>query len=162
VADTQDHARAFAPFLPYALRTSVGRTLFLSQQFGRPWRLTADEAIEAARTMGATKGFDEHLRSTNRARFSGGQDIDVPVTVAFGTRERLLSKSGGRRRDELPAHTRCLELRGCGHVPTWDDPARVAGVILETTALTDAVESTPGKRSVKRERPEETAGMSIS
>ena len=83
--------------------------------------------------MGATKGFDEHLKATNHARFSGGQGIDVPVTIAFGGRERLLSKRGGRRRDELPPHTRWLDLPGCGHVPTWDDPALVAQVILETT-----------------------------
>ena len=56
--------------------------------------------------------------------------IDVPVTVAFGERERLIPKSG-RLRDELPAHTRWIELGGCGHVPTWDDPALVARTILE-------------------------------
>jgi pimeloyl-ACP methyl ester carboxylesterase len=127
-------ARLFAPLLPYLLRTAAGRTMFLSQQFGRPWRLTADEAIEAAHAMGATQGFAEHLKATNHgARFIGGREIDVPVTIAFGTRERLLSKSGARRGDELPAHVRWLELPGCGHVPTWDDPALVTQVILETT-----------------------------
>lgn len=130
---TRRSTRLFAPLLPYALGTSAGRTVFLSQQVGRPWRLSAEDAIQAARTMAATKGFDEHLKTTNRARFSGGEEIDVPVTMAFGTRERLLSKRGGRRREELPPHTRWRELPGCGHMPTWDDPALVARVILETT-----------------------------
>jgi pimeloyl-ACP methyl ester carboxylesterase len=130
---THQAARLFAPLVSYALRTSVGRTLLLGQQFGRPWRLTTEEATEAARTIGTTRGFPEHLRATNNARFTDGQEIDVPVTIAFGSRERLLSKGGARRSDELPQHSRWLELPGCGHVPTWDDPALVARVILETT-----------------------------
>jgi pimeloyl-ACP methyl ester carboxylesterase len=129
---TNRATRLFAPLLPYLLRTSAGRTMVLSQQFGRPWRLTAGDALEAARTMAATRAFDDHRRATNRARFSGGQKIDVPVTMAFGSRERLLSKRGGRLRDELPRHTRWIELSGCGHVPTWDAPELVAQVIRET------------------------------
>jgi pimeloyl-ACP methyl ester carboxylesterase len=131
---TNRAARVFAPLLPYVFRTAAGRTAVLSQQFGRPWRLSAQEALDAARTIAATEGFDEHLHATNRARFSGGEQIEVPVTIAFGTREGLLSKRGGRRRDELPAHARWVDLPHCGHVPTWDDPTLVTKVILETTA----------------------------
>ena len=146
---THRSTRLFAPVLPYALRTAVGRTLFLSQQFGRPWRLTAAEATEAARTMGGTQGFAEHLKATNHAaRFTGGEEIDVPVTIAFGSRERLLSKGGARRRDELPPHTRWLDLPGCGHVPTWDDPALVTRVILETTGQSAA-------QDIREPRPRE-------
>jgi pimeloyl-ACP methyl ester carboxylesterase len=145
---THRSARLFAPLLPYVLRTAVGRTMFLSQQFGRPWRLSVDEATEAARTMGATQGFAAHLKATNHgARFTGGQEIDVPVTIAFGSRERLLTKGGARRRDELPSHTRWLDLPGCGHVPTWDDPAVVTQVILETTGQATAPDvRAPGRR----------------
>jgi pimeloyl-ACP methyl ester carboxylesterase len=132
---THRSTRLFGPLLPYVLRTALGRTMFLSQQFGRPWRLTAGEATEAACILGGTRGFDEHLAATNHAaRFVGGREIDVPVTIAYGSRERLLPQDGARRRDELPPHTRWLELPGCGHVPTWDDPALVSQVIRETTA----------------------------
>jgi pimeloyl-ACP methyl ester carboxylesterase len=148
---TQRSTRLFAPLLPYMLGNAVGRTMLLSQQFGRPWRLTADEAVEAARTLQATRGFAEHLKATNHAaRFVGGQEIDVPVTVAFGSRERLLSKGGARRRDELPTHTRWLELPGCGHVPTWDDPALVTKVILETTGQA-AAQDWPTPRQLERQ-----------
>lgn len=130
---THRSTRLFAPVLPYVLRTAVGRAMFLSQQFGRPWRLSPEEATQAARTLAGTRGFDAHLAATNHgARFLGGRTIDVPITIAFGGRERLLSKRGARLRDELPAHTRWIELPGCGHVPTWDDPDRVTEVILET------------------------------
>jgi hypothetical protein len=43
---------------------------------------------------------------------------------------------GCRVREELPAHTRWLTPRGWGHLPMWDDPAGVAGVILEGSSRT--------------------------
>ena len=80
--------------------------------------------------MRSTRGFDEHLREVSRNRFSGGQRIQVPVTIAYGERERLVPKRA-RRGEELPAHTRWVVLPGCGHVSTWDDPELVARTILD-------------------------------
>jgi pimeloyl-ACP methyl ester carboxylesterase len=114
------------------LRTPVGRTVLLGQTFGRPWRVPANVAVDIARTFRETRGFDEHLAATSRTRFTGGKAIGVPVTVAFGKRERLIPRRG-RRGGELPAQTRWLELAGCGHVPMWDDPPLVARTILEGT-----------------------------
>jgi len=54
------------------------------------------------------------------------------VTVVWGQRERLIPPKA-RRRDQLPAHTRFIELPGCGHLPTWDDPELVARTILDST-----------------------------
>ena len=55
---THRSTRLFAPLLPYAVATRAGRTVFLNQQMGRPWRVSANEATEAARTLAATRGFD--------------------------------------------------------------------------------------------------------
>ena len=30
----------------------------------------------------------------------------------------------------LPGNVRNVVLRGCGHMPTWDDPAQVAALLL--------------------------------
>ena len=130
---SRQSARAFSPVLPLALRSAVGRTLILSQQVGRPWRIPAEAAIQTVRNIAGTRGFAEHLAATNRTRFTGGQQIDVPVTIAFGSRERLLSKRGARRREELPEQARWVELPGCGHIPMWDDPELTAETILQTT-----------------------------
>jgi hypothetical protein len=54
---THKSTRVFAPLLPYALGSAVGRTLFLSQQFGRPWRLTADEATRGRPRHGSDAGL---------------------------------------------------------------------------------------------------------
>jgi pimeloyl-ACP methyl ester carboxylesterase len=124
--------RRFGAVLPLALGNPVTRTILMAQEYGRPWRVPAKAAIEAARTYATTRGFDEHLEQTNRARFAGGRTIDVPVTIAFGTRELLLSRRG-RLRDELPAHAEWVELQGCGHIPTWDDPELVVRTIVAGT-----------------------------
>ena len=125
--------RRFGRVLPLVLGNPVTRTLFNAQEYGRPWRVPSEAAIEAARTYVATRGFDEHIEQTNRARFAGGRAIDVPVTIAFGKRELLLNRHA-RLRDELPPHAVWVELQGCGHIPTWDDPELVVETIRAGTA----------------------------
>lgn len=115
------------------LRSRLGRRVLLSRIYGQPDRVPPEEALEAAAVMRSTRGFGEHLRETTHKRFTGGQDIDVPVTIVYGERERLVAKRA-RRGDELPKHTRWITLPRCGHVPTWDDPQLVARTILEGTA----------------------------
>jgi pimeloyl-ACP methyl ester carboxylesterase len=56
---------------------------------------------------------------------------EVPVTVAWGTRDRILPIVNGRvARERLPG-ARFFSLPGCGHVPMTDNPALVASVILD-------------------------------
>ena len=60
-----------------------------------------------------------------------------PATVAWGERDRLLifSRQAPRAQRMLPG-ARHVVLRGCGHVPTWDDPEQVARVLLEASGQT--------------------------
>lgn len=125
--------RAFAPLTPYAMRSGFGRTLLLGGTMAKPARMSPEAAIEMATTYARTPTFDAHLAATRRERFRDGKSIDVPVTVAWGEKERLIP-ARARLRDELPQHTRFVDLPGCGHVPTWDDPDLVARTILEGTA----------------------------
>ncbi len=58
---------------------------------------------------------------------------DVPVTVAWGSRDRILRPwQADRARVQLPLAVH-VTLPRCGHVPMSDDPALVARVILRTT-----------------------------
>jgi pimeloyl-ACP methyl ester carboxylesterase len=59
------------------------------------------------------------------AVFSGLEQIDVPVTLAWGELDRLVTPPR-----PSPMGARTVLLRGCGHIPTWDDPEQVAGVLL--------------------------------
>jgi pimeloyl-ACP methyl ester carboxylesterase len=66
--------------------------------------------------------------------FSGGEAITVPVTVAWGEKDRLLLPSQAyTAAAEIPS-ARMVLLRGCGHVPTYDDPDQVASVLLRASA----------------------------
>jgi pimeloyl-ACP methyl ester carboxylesterase len=125
--------RLFAPLVPGIMRSRLGRTLLLSGTLAKPRQIPPDAAIELATTFARTQTFDAHLAATRRERFRGGQDIDVPVTVAWGDKERLIPAKA-RLRDELPRHTRFITLSDCGHSPMWDDPELVARTILEGAA----------------------------
>ena len=60
------------------------------------------------------------------SRFARLADVGVPVTLATGDHDRLV-----RPPAQAPPGVRLVVLRGCGHVPTWDDPEQVARVLLE-------------------------------
>lgn len=124
--------RLFAPLTPSAMRSDLGRTLLLRGTMAKPRQMPADAAIEMATTFARTPTFNAHLAATRRERFRDGDDIDVPVTVAWGDKERLIPAKA-RRRDELPGHTHFVTLPDCGHSPMWDDPKLVAQTILNGT-----------------------------
>lgn len=122
-------ARRLATPASHLMRTRLGRHLLLRDTIGSPQQVSAQDGVTMIRDLANATGFEQTLMATHTRRFEGGQDIDVPLTVVFGTRERLISKRS-RRDDELPAHTRWLEPEGLGHVPMWDDPPQVAEIIL--------------------------------
>jgi pimeloyl-ACP methyl ester carboxylesterase len=112
----------------------LGRILILGQTHGRPSRMTAEQAREAIRAMRTATGFDAALDATATRRFLRGAAIDAPVTVAFGSRDRLLLRRQSRHLDQLPPGTHVVELPRCGHVPMSDDPAAVAALIIDSAA----------------------------
>jgi pimeloyl-ACP methyl ester carboxylesterase len=124
--------RLFAPVVPRIMRSELGRTILLRGTVAKPRQIPADAATEMATTFARMPGFKAHLAATRRERFRDGRHIDVPVTVAWGDRERLIPAKA-RLRDELPPHTSFVTLPGCGHSPMWDDPDLVARTILEGT-----------------------------
>ena len=60
-----------------------------------------------------------------------GYPTDVPVTIAWCEKDRLLGPPKPHRR---PPGARFLVLRGVGHTPTWDDPELVARTLLDGSA----------------------------
>ena len=117
---------------PRLLSTAVGRRLALTQVFARPERMTRDAAVQAVRNFADSPGVPGALDALRRGHFSGGDSIDVPVTMIWGEREMLLPrrKRQAARSVRLVPDARLVWLRGCGHTPTWDDPPAVAQAIL--------------------------------
>ena len=127
------NAKVVRRLLPNAPRTRVGRAFAASQVSGHPFRVPYQPARDTIHAMAEAPGFRTTLRALEKDRFTGGAAITVPVTVAFGTRDRVLLPGVARHRDELPAQTRWVRLRGCGHVPMVDDPDAVADLLLQAS-----------------------------
>jgi pimeloyl-ACP methyl ester carboxylesterase len=126
-------AKVVHRFFPNAPRTRPGRTLAASQVSGHPTQVPYPPARDTVTAMASAPGFRETLRALEKQRFTGGAEITVPVTVAFGTRDRVLLPVVARHRDELPEQTRWVRLRGCGHVPMFDDAEATAALLLQAS-----------------------------
>ena len=124
------NARIVRRLFPAAPRTRVARALAAIQVSGHPFRVPYAPARDTVHAMASAPGFRETLRSLEKRRFTDGAAITVPVTVAFGSRDRVLLPLVSRHRDQLPPQTRWVRLRGLGHVPMFDDPAATAATIL--------------------------------
>jgi pimeloyl-ACP methyl ester carboxylesterase len=127
------NARITRRVAPNAPRTRLARGLAMFQASGHPFRLPYEPVRATVHAMAAAPGFRETLRALERRRFEDGAAITVPVTVAFGSRDRVLLPGVARRRDQLPEQTRWVGLPGCGHVVMFDDPGAVVDLLLATT-----------------------------
>jgi pimeloyl-ACP methyl ester carboxylesterase len=58
----------------------------------------------------------------------------VPVTIAWGARDRILPVRQARVAQRLLPDARHVVLPGCGHVPMSDAPHLVARILLEGSA----------------------------
>lgn len=104
-----------------------------SMLFGRPSRLDAATMLADLASFAQCSGFEQVARA-GRGYVFASPPPSVPVTVAWGSRDRILWPRQARRAAKvLPDATHVL-LDGCGHVPMGDDPERVASLILATCA----------------------------
>lgn len=130
--------QAAKPLVTALARTRAGRVALFSQTFGYPTRLPVQEALGTLRDAWAAPALMGALQSFGRYRFADGQQLrHVPVTVAWGNRDRLLPYrlQAPRARAALP-WARHVTL-GAGHVPFYDDPAACAEVVRSCAAMAD-------------------------
>jgi pimeloyl-ACP methyl ester carboxylesterase len=118
------------PLVRALARTRAGRVALFSQTFGFPARLPAEEAVSTLDDAWASPVFAATLAAFRHYRFDAPEKLRrVPVTIAWGERDRLLlyRRQAPRARAMLPWATHVT--LGAGHVPFWDDPRAVAEVI---------------------------------
>jgi pimeloyl-ACP methyl ester carboxylesterase len=120
----------------------MGRAIVLGQTHGRPMRLTAEYVQATIHAMGACPGFDATFTAMAPRRYLATTPISVPVTVAFGSRDRLLLRHQSRYLGQLPPGTRLEALPGCGHIPMADDPGAVAALITRSARRAAASDNT--------------------
>ena len=115
---------------PNAPRNRLTRGLSFIQASGHPSDLPYEPVKTAIHDMATAPGFRETLHALEKRQFEDGAAITVPVTVAFGSRDRVLLPKVARRRDQLPDQTRWVTLSECGHIPMFDDPEATADLLL--------------------------------
>ena len=128
-ADLRRVGRALLPVLPLLLRSVRGRRLLLRSSVGHPERVPPAAAWRLVRSYVTSPGFEPANTAMRAAVFSGVEQIRVPVTLVWAELDRLV-----RRPRETAPGWRTLMLRGCGHIPTWDDPEQVAGALLAASS----------------------------
>ncbi|KUO17145.1 alpha/beta fold hydrolase [Streptomyces dysideae] len=118
------------PLVETLSRSAAGRAVLTSTIYARPGRRSPEAVVAETLGLARAAGFSETLRSGREVRFT--DDIPgLPVTVAWGSRDRLLVPRQGVRAKRIIPRARLVRLPGCGHVPMNDDPALVARVLLD-------------------------------
>jgi pimeloyl-ACP methyl ester carboxylesterase len=101
---------------------------------GRIDRITAMADTAALRNAPA---FTPTIRGGRRTSWHGMPPA-VPVTVAWGEKDRILPPRQALRAAMLLPGANHVTLPDCGHVPMVDNPELVARTILDTCARAEA------------------------
>ena len=130
---TQGLARLSQPVRWRLARSRTARALLLAQVVGTPRKVPARAVVAMARDV-ADAPFAATLPHTGRYGFRPSPDIGRRVTVAWGTRDRLLPPRQARRAEAALPAARHVKLPGAGHLPFWDTPAQLAALVLDAAA----------------------------
>ncbi|MGW6291513.1 alpha/beta fold hydrolase [Streptomyces sp. NPDC055058] len=118
------------PLVERLARSAAGRAALTSTIYARPGRRAPEAVVAETLALAGAPAFAETLRAGTTVRFT--DDVPgVPVTVAWGAKDRLLIPRQGVRAKQMIPRARLVRLPGCGHVPMNDDPALVARVLLD-------------------------------
>uniref|UniRef100_A0AAU2VZ70 Alpha/beta fold hydrolase n=1 Tax=Streptomyces sp. NBC_00008 TaxID=2903610 RepID=A0AAU2VZ70_9ACTN len=120
------------PLIERLSRTPAGRAVLTSTIYARPGRRSPEAAVRETVALREAPGFHRTLAAGRDVMFT--DDVPgLPVTIAWGSGDRLLPRRQGIRAKHTVPGARLVRLPGCGHVPMSDDPALVARVVLDTS-----------------------------
>jgi pimeloyl-ACP methyl ester carboxylesterase len=117
-------ARLVVPVAGPLTRNLRVRRLVLAGFVAHPERVPPRAARDLVRAYARAPGFAAVNAAMRGSHFDGLARIPVPVTLAWPEHDRMVAPP--RR---LPPSVRSVVLRGCGHLPMWDDPEQVAGLL---------------------------------
>jgi pimeloyl-ACP methyl ester carboxylesterase len=132
-----------AALIRRSMRVAAFRAYCYAPLLAHPGRLEYEQAVEDALAMRRGRGFRVVARASRGYRFGGlagrtgehsAGTLSVPVTVAWGAKDRILPPHQAERARELLPEARHVALPSCGHVPMTDNPDLVADLILQTAA----------------------------
>ncbi|MGN9844066.1 alpha/beta fold hydrolase [Nonomuraea sp. H19] len=113
--------------------TAVGRAAMNGTLYGRAELCEPDTLVACLRALRQSVAFQATLRAGRAPDLFTGTIPDMPVTIAWGTHDRLLPGRQAVRVTAMIPGARLVQLPGCGHIPMYDAPEQVARLILQTT-----------------------------
>ncbi|MBS1870119.1 MAG: alpha/beta fold hydrolase [Actinobacteria bacterium] len=116
------------------VRSPAGRQATIGLMYGRPRKRVGEEAVEDLVQLARAPGWQATLPHTRGYAFRDGAELAVPVTIGWGTRDRLLIPRQAKRARTLLPRARHVPLPRCGHIPMSDDPEGVAALLLAGSA----------------------------
>ncbi len=135
--DSRRLGRRLKPLLSLLMRSRRARRALLQTTLARPENLTTTEAKALIGDWLGSPGYDAANAEMRSHVFAHPEQVTMPTTIAWGAEDRLVAPP---RPERMPPGSRYLVLEGCGHTPTWDDPERVAELLLEASSdETDAL-----------------------
>jgi pimeloyl-ACP methyl ester carboxylesterase len=145
--DARGYAMRLRRLLPALTASARGRAALLRNTVARPERLTRADATALIGDWLSAPGYAAASDEMRARVFEYPELVVVPTTIAWGSEDRLVRPP---RADRMPPGTRYLVLEGVGHTPTWDDPPRVAELLLEASgaAQVGSGRSSPGQAPV--------------
>jgi pimeloyl-ACP methyl ester carboxylesterase len=145
--DSHGWALRLRPLMPLLLASARLRARFLRTTVARPERLTSAEGKALVHDWLDAPGYEAASAEMRSHVFEQPELVTVPTTIAWGTEDGLV---GPPRRERMPPGARYVELEGLGHTPTWDDPPRIAELVLEASSQASSGGSSPGQAPVAR------------
>jgi pimeloyl-ACP methyl ester carboxylesterase len=139
-------ARRLACTMPPAavvrLSTTVfGRAALTGTFYADPALCPPEAVVNCLRALRDAVGFDATLRAGRAPDLFTGDVTGVPVTIAWGTADRILPARQAKRAKAMLPKARLMWLPGCGHIPMNDTPELVARIILQATGSSVSVRS---------------------
>jgi pimeloyl-ACP methyl ester carboxylesterase len=125
-------AKLVVPFVDRLVRKPEGRRRALASQMRHTERMTPEQAATIIRGYAQAPAYDaanDEMRSSVVGDLS---DVGVPLTLAWAEYDTLVRRSP---LPSAPPSTRQVVLPDAGHIPTWDQPEMVAGLILEAARV---------------------------
>ena len=120
--------------------SALGRKVSGALLYSHPERATAEGTYGDSLALKRASAFFPTIRAGLRYSCEPG-DIEVPVTVAWGTGDRLLPYRQSREARRRLPQAQHLALPGCGHIPMIDDPELVVSTVEATISRATASEA---------------------
>lgn len=131
--NTRALSKLTRPLAPAMARNPVARYLSFAQYTARPGNIPPDDIVASVDALIGAPAYDEVNASFTGYLAPESAADRVPVTIAWGAKDRLLlPRQLERARRRIP-RARHVLLPAAGHLMMYDEPEQVAAVIRAAT-----------------------------